>query len=327
MKNLAEDQRLFLEKHHIPLDKVFDATGLSRAEYRQFMGERGQLIAIGTDPCDKSGHRMRTRTGHCPQCNTANLSFLQIFVNEGLVYVASSKATGLSKVGVASDVQSRERTLNSQGYGGAKDWRVIGARKCKQAGRVESMTQKALKGFRTCKSYNKNGVQVNVKELFFCDGYTVLEAVRASIEEICPECLPPAKGPEQVEPSNKKITNLPSKYAKVTRPITTRKLAEAMGRPLPKVVKSLMEMNIFVAPDTEIADSLGAKICSPLKLKIIQQRKYDKEARKAGHKFRQKGHPAEHKVNRNQKKRKKKGIRPGSPAIIVNVLPTFGDSL
>ena len=100
----------------------------------------------------------------------------------------------------------------------------------------------------------------------------------------------------------------------MTRPVTIRKIAKVMNTPLPKVVKSLMELNTFVAPDAEIADSLAAKICSPRELKIIQQRNYDTEARIAGLKFRQKGHPAEHKVKKTKKKRKKKKGKRGQAA-------------
>ena len=73
--NITKEQLKFLETQKISLDKIFDATGLSKTEYHKSMKEMDKIIAIGVTPCAKFSHSMRTRNGHCVQCNTATIAF------------------------------------------------------------------------------------------------------------------------------------------------------------------------------------------------------------------------------------------------------------
>src|SRR6202161_4571783 len=104
MATLTKEQLDFLYKHEVPLSRVGDATGMRTAEYQKCMKELDLWLAIGVRACKSAGHTLRTRAGHCAQCNTANLAFLRRYEDKGTVYVAQSHAIALTKVGAASDV-------------------------------------------------------------------------------------------------------------------------------------------------------------------------------------------------------------------------------
>ena len=72
---LTNEQINFLNQYEVPLDKVFDATGMKRAEYATSMKSIGAAVAIGVSPCSGFGHTMRNRSGHCVVCSPMYITF------------------------------------------------------------------------------------------------------------------------------------------------------------------------------------------------------------------------------------------------------------
>ena len=62
---LTDEQLAFLDRHDVPLDRVFDATGMSPDEYKPLMSGGREWVAYGVSPCRAEGHTLRTRGGHC----------------------------------------------------------------------------------------------------------------------------------------------------------------------------------------------------------------------------------------------------------------------
>ena len=184
MGKLSPEQLRFLESQSIPLSRVFDATGMSRPAYQSAMGVLEAVVAFGASPCKARSHTLRTRGGHCAQCNTHALAFVLRHDDPGQVYVAASKQSGLVKVGTSNDAQSRMNNLISYGYGGANDWRVFSHYACEKAGRVEFAAHKALAAHRTSRTYVKTGSSVNCQELFTCSAETAAEAVQLAITQL-----------------------------------------------------------------------------------------------------------------------------------------------
>jgi len=170
MTILSTDQRAFLVEQSIPLSTVFDATGMSRTQYDLFMKGLGKKVAIGVNPCRKSGHSMRTRKGACMQCNPAAITFLSRYDELGSVYIAGSKTGRLIKVGLSGDTSKREKTLNDVGYGGFMDWRVLYVVDCQDGGRIEFLIHKELEAYNTPRQYIRGSHTVDCLELFQC-GY------------------------------------------------------------------------------------------------------------------------------------------------------------
>lgn len=173
MALLSDDQLHFLMSQGIPLSQVFDATGLTRSQYKEKMRELGMLVALGTTPCTAGGHTLRTRSGHCIQCGTHNLAFLKRFEEPGFVYVLTSPTKRLVKVGTTGEVQQRLKSLRGYGYGGASDWELSFSLYSEKAGRVECQVHERLAQWRVHAKYWRDGASVDCQELFFmrrCSG-------------------------------------------------------------------------------------------------------------------------------------------------------------
>lgn len=169
MAALSDEQRRFLKEQNIPLSIVYDASGLSRASYQSIMRDLGMEFAYGVTPCKRSGHSLRTRAGDCIQCDTSKIAYQLRHNESGFVYVAYSRSAKLLKIGVANNIQERLRNLNSQGYGGIKDWEMAFYKEYSEAGKVEMQVHNLLAQYQTVKTYFKTGSHVECRELFNCD--------------------------------------------------------------------------------------------------------------------------------------------------------------
>lgn len=184
MALLTTEQQLFLEHQRIPLSRVFDASGMSKSEYQREMGELEMVVACGVSPCKKAGHTLRTRGGHCAQCNTHALAFVMRWDDRAEIYVAYSSQEQLTKIGVAKDHRERLRTLNDHGYGGVIDWIVHFCCDTDNAGKVEFMVQQTLNQHRVTRSYSRTGKTIDCQELFACDVNLAVEAIKRSLNLI-----------------------------------------------------------------------------------------------------------------------------------------------
>ena len=178
MTILTLEQRLFLEQQKIPMSRVFNASGMSKSRYQQEMGELGMAIAYGVSPCRDAGHTLRTRPGHCAQCNTARIAFVMRWDDQAEIYVAFSARMELTKIGVATNHQNRVETLNSHGYGGANDWSMVFHCQTSNAGKLEFMAHQSLNQHRVTRSYFRTGSTINCQELFDCTAAVAVEAVK-----------------------------------------------------------------------------------------------------------------------------------------------------
>lgn len=174
MAQLSDDQRQFLDINEIPLSAVFDATGLKRSDYRLEMKELQKLVAYGVSPCRKKGHTLRTRAGHCAQCDPLKLVYLLRHIDAGMLYVAGSSAGKFIKVGSAVDAHKRISTLNSWKYASQNDWELISSFKCKKAGSAEYFVQKGISDFAYPTKYFREGKELDCLETFKCKYSRVL---------------------------------------------------------------------------------------------------------------------------------------------------------
>ena len=168
MAELRPDQQAFLTANRIPLSAVFDASGLSKSQYSPIMKSMEKWVAIGVTPCNKFGHQMRTRAGHCMQCNELAHVFLQRHINPGEVYIAGSNKGAFIKIGTAKSSLNRINSLNSIGYGGVDDWKLILVMQVKDAGLIEFVAQKSISEFAYPTSYLRDGKKVECVETFRC---------------------------------------------------------------------------------------------------------------------------------------------------------------
>lgn len=171
----------FLTQHGIPLDKVFDATGMKRAQYATAMKSIGASIAIGVTPCGGFRHTMRNRFGHCVVCYPIYLTYQKRHEEQAQIYVASSKRSCLVKIGIAKDAQERMRNINYYGYGGIYDWEILFIKTVKNAGKVEVESQKLISHTRLPMIYERDGEIVDCREIFNCDASLAIQTVKQAI--------------------------------------------------------------------------------------------------------------------------------------------------
>ena len=179
---LTQEQLLFLRSHGLSEEDTFDVHGMAQSKYYPIMKTENKIIAYNTKPC-KNGHTMRTRSGHCPQCNTAYLRFNQRNSEGGFVYVAVCEERNITKVGYTSDIISRAESLNRTYYAGFCSWRILFAIECSQAGKIEGLVKSALRSYRCSKIYDHDSKDQEATELLKCY-YTKVKKI---VLEVC-EC-------------------------------------------------------------------------------------------------------------------------------------------
>lgn len=125
MAKLTKKQIKFLNEYDVPENKTFDATGYSSGEYKKLMRDNDLWIAYGVIPCDAMGHKLRTRSGHCFQCDPDKLRYLIRHYEDQYLYLAYSPSSKFIKVGIAKDLYQREDSLNETRYGDIDDWQIF----------------------------------------------------------------------------------------------------------------------------------------------------------------------------------------------------------
>lgn len=181
MAELTPDQLAFLRSQAIPLSLLFDASGMRKPDYQAAMKEAGKSFAYGVTACARGGHTLRTRAGHCIQCNTANIAYALRHEAPAYVYIAGSFQGRLLKIGSSGDLPVRRDLLNSYRYGGQRDWQMLAWAHTSSAGRVEFRAHDRLARFRVSGEYFQGGKRRRCYELFRCDFSHAIDALRISL--------------------------------------------------------------------------------------------------------------------------------------------------
>ena len=180
MGELTKEQEEFLKQHNIPKELIFDASGLSKTEYHSRMKEQGKIIAFNVTPCSSSGHSLRTRNGHCIQCDTSKIAFIKRAISLGIIYIAGSIKGQLIKIGYSQNKAVREDSLNRTKYGGFDDWRILFSAQSINASEIEHLSQSSLKRYGMSNKYEHENHLQEAYELFSCS-YTKAKEVVESV--------------------------------------------------------------------------------------------------------------------------------------------------
>lgn len=168
----TEQERDFIDRMGIALDQIVDATGLKPAQYKPLMKARGALLAWGSTPCQRHGHRLRDKHGHCVICAPSSIAFAKAHHLYANVYVAFSANAKLVKVGYTANVVDRIRQLNLHKAAGATDWIWCVFYGCDNAGAVEKEVHRKLAKYKVTAPYGaKEG---GSDEIFRCGRRTAV---------------------------------------------------------------------------------------------------------------------------------------------------------
>ena len=172
MAQLSKEQIAFLKEQGISPNQVFDAsfTG-KKLDVQKKMSERELSFYFGHSACRSGGHTLKTKAGHCIQCDTSRIAYQLRNHAAGFVYLAYSQSKKLVKIGFTKNPpEERAELLNREQYATAIDWEIKKQAKFdKDAGKKEFTIHSRLDSFQKPVAYEKyKGQMVDCREVFSC---------------------------------------------------------------------------------------------------------------------------------------------------------------
>jgi len=178
---LDERELMFLARYGLSVEQVFDGRGWSQKACRVEAKSQGKTLVLGS-PCHKSQHRLRTRAGHCAQCDPKKMAYEARHFVSGYVYIAGSKRKQFIKIGSTGCIDDRKRTLRNQYYAGAWDWNILAWIRVVNSGSVEHDVSKSLSASSMAAEYLKDGRVQVASEIFRCTYTVAREALLGAVE-------------------------------------------------------------------------------------------------------------------------------------------------
>ena len=180
MAELTKEQITFLKRHSIAPAQIFDASTTKNKTARISQMDALELsFYFSGAACQKGGHTLRTKSGHCIQCDTSKIAYQLRHSSAGFVYLAYSKNNKLAKVGFTkSSPQDRAVILRKEQYANVSDWVIKRKFKFeKNAGREEFAIHSLLEDYLKPITYEKQrGIMVECREVFSCEIEVAIKA-------------------------------------------------------------------------------------------------------------------------------------------------------
>lgn len=177
----------FLSQHGYAPEDVYDGRFESKPGWQEGAKAAGKILVLA-GPCTKPGrHRLKTRSGHCVQCDPRKIAYQRRESIPGYVYIAGSLKGRLVKIGMAEDsIPQRESKLRAERYGGFGDWVIIYTARVDEAGRIERAARKKLNQYGVTLAYVRDGLPQDASELLQCSFGKARQALDAVIDN--PRC-------------------------------------------------------------------------------------------------------------------------------------------
>jgi hypothetical protein len=177
----TDDELRFLRFHGLAQEDVYDGRYQSKEERHDAAKAEGKFLVLSSVRCRTAGHRIRTRAGHCFQCDPLKLVYQIRHSKSGYVYVAGSLSGRVIKIGTAKYLGQRAGQLRAERYAGFADWAVLYALYVSEAGRVEHDASSRVPVKRVYRSYLKDGIEQTAIEVLKCSFSDAVKAVQASL--------------------------------------------------------------------------------------------------------------------------------------------------
>jgi T5orf172 domain len=165
LPRLTKTEVAFLQAQGLSANDVFDCGDRDIKSCNEEAKKLGKNIVL-YGSCSKAGHRLKTRYGHCVQCDTSRITFQGRKSGAGVVYVIYSRAAKLSKIGFSTNISIREDKVRYDVMAGVRDWTLVFFLKTPSAGELEIVVHKALQNLRIEKTYFKDGRDQITKECY-----------------------------------------------------------------------------------------------------------------------------------------------------------------
>jgi T5orf172 domain len=162
--NLTQSELLFLRSQNIDPDEVLDVRGQSSIYWKEKAKSGGYDFVLGSY-CRAGGHRLRTRAGHCIQCDTKKIAFIRRESKMSWVYMAVCEDKNVCKIGTTDDIYSRADSLSRECYGGYCDWVIVCAIMVANSGEIERNIHDIFRDQMIVGEYFKDGKYQSAREL------------------------------------------------------------------------------------------------------------------------------------------------------------------
>lgn len=179
---LTASELRFLASQNLGPDDVFDARRWPQAIWFRKIEEANKTVALGSR-CKKAGHRLRSRRGHCVQCDTKKLAFAGRFGLEQWVYILGSIDAKLLKIGTCKDLKQRVDKICFERQGGASDWTTLYCIWLPRSGEIEDRAHKRLARYVHYEDYWKDNNLQTARELFRCPFSVAVKALEDVIDD------------------------------------------------------------------------------------------------------------------------------------------------
>ncbi len=177
----------FIYEQHLNEDDFYDGRGEKKQQRHENARNNGCMFLIAGE-C-QNGHRLKTRSGHCIQCDTSKISFQKRHSSKGAIYVAV--CGDYCKVGVVDNncdnaeyaIHQRALRLNLEGgYGGMTGWKIIAWAPVNEGvGKMEEKIHKKLLPYSIKQNYIWSGEKRVAQELFKCDSSDAIDLIDEEI--------------------------------------------------------------------------------------------------------------------------------------------------
>ncbi len=181
MSGFTDEVKSFVASQGIDENEVIDASRMSPRRYKAALEREGKLFAVVSRPCYR-GHHLRSKSGHCIQCDTARIAFIKRHYKNAYVYIVGSQSEKVLKIGSSDTPWNRGPHLNTLGYGGISDWKVLYYANFPDAGKVEFNVHSALSAYASPRKYFREGVETDCREIFACAYVTARNALKSVSE-------------------------------------------------------------------------------------------------------------------------------------------------
>lgn len=181
----TKEEKDFMDKNGLTEEDIYDGRGESRKSCHDHAKANNCKYYFSSSPCRKSGHRIRTRCGHCAICNPGAIAFQDRHSGSGGIYVATNG--DYTKVGVVDNninnieqaIHNRELRLNIYGgYGSEDNWKIIAwAAVDQNVGMIEHAVHNMLSDYSVKAGYYYGNGYKEAQEMFSCDSGIAFEAI------------------------------------------------------------------------------------------------------------------------------------------------------
>lgn len=168
MQNASQSAILYCQIHGIPAERLFDASGLKRAAYRELMKMDDKWAAYGVTPCYQ-GHDLRNRAGTCLMCDPQRVAHLLRSKMSGFLYVASGSGGRVMKLGFSQNPAHRIGIANYEGWGGCSDWCLRAFGWAAEAGALEAEFHAEFEHQQTALHWDRNYRPQVTREAYLAD--------------------------------------------------------------------------------------------------------------------------------------------------------------